>query len=718
MVVYEIPKSFLDVCIALTSGIAALFIPLFYNVVIRLDEKYESRLIVRFFWSEKVVKRFLISTVTLIVSTILYSLKIEPWGGCNNFIISNSAAIITGLILIFNMVFGISSLLEMNKYQDPEKLFRLIGASKKFKEKEKRIVRFDLLFHSLKDLNYNKDFTKTICDELENEILAYREHSQNLPIEYYDALEQLSAVVFDSNFNNDYRQNRFLVFRLWGDVFFFKFPLDELTYTILWNHLSQAIEYDRDKLLIKHWERANSLIKVRGFKSRGVEFYDLPREERNSVIDDHDEFIRFHIVYGALLLHSNKIDVLKNCLEYTSSWPPEYYLLPKGSQKIIEIFHYFNDPFDSNNLWFSWKYSFPGSTGFEQDGRIKKSINQYLILLLFQSSNEGKEFFNYTSLKKNQCNSYQKTLDTLYYEIFNISDTNHFNQIYHGVFNEIQKENLLNKIEVLKSDIFSHRTKSISLENMDPSKIDSFCSLIEEELKPLINELLKVEENLTNISKVTYTGFVSTVDKDFFLSESEVDYIDYEKTFASVFTQNLKHRLGYALEQNVIQRFTVKAESIENAINQLKDSILIINFGVSSLSSIYSKSIINLGLVTSVSPRIYLIDKSNENSFGIKFNNIIMDENYEIKHELINNKIVIGIGKLSNGNLKDRFLNISSNDKELDNTIGVEISTSISIQIPEALKCVCLIEHQPYRESKDPDVLTINQIKDIFGLNI
>ena len=126
MIEFNMPDTFLDFCIALTSGIAALFIPLFFTVVIRLDEKYESRLIISFFWSEKVVKWFLTSTVILIFSTLVYSLKIKPYFLSNNPLIANSAAIITGIALIFNIVLSILSLRKMNKYQNPENLFRLI----------------------------------------------------------------------------------------------------------------------------------------------------------------------------------------------------------------------------------------------------------------------------------------------------------------------------------------------------------------------------------------------------------------------------------------------------------------------------------------------------------------------------------------------------------------------------------------------------------------
>jgi hypothetical protein len=715
--VYHIPDTFLDVCIALTSGIAALFIPLFYTVVIRLDEKYESRLIIRFFWAEKVVKRFLISTLVLLVLTVIYSLKLQPWILTENVFICNSAVFLTGLCLVLTVVLGILSLIKLNQYQDPEKLFHLINYSKSFAKKERRIVRFDLLFHSLKDLNYNKDFTKTICDELENEILGYKDKAENLPIEYFDALEQLSAVVFDSNFNNDYRQNRFIVFRLWGDVFFYRFPLDELTYTLLWYHLSQAVEYDRDKLLLKHWERAHSLVKMRGFISSDIEFYDLPQEEQKSILKDHDKFIRFHVVFTSLLLHSNKIDVLKNCLEYTSSWPPDYHLLPKGSHKIIELFQYFNDPFDSNNLWFSWKYSFPGSSGFEQDGRIKKSINQYLILLLFRSKAHisDKEIFNYRDLNKNQCNEYERALDALCNEIQNLPDLNLFNRIIQPEIDDSQKVKLLGKIKDLKNKIISHRAQRKSQENMNPSKIESFCLIIQEKLNPFMTELLKLKVASNDSLNDSYSGFKSTVDKDFFLAESEVTYFDYEKTFASAFEQNLKHRLGYALEQKVAQRYTIKAESIKSTVESLNKTVLILNFGVNAIKSLSRPNIINLDLVTGVTPRTYLISPENLSSFGLLFNEFELNENYEIKKSFTDNNIEIGIGKLIQGNLKDLFTTLVYDDMDLENTIGIDISTSISFVIPESLKCICLIEHQPYRESKSPDSITIDQIKQVLG---
>jgi hypothetical protein len=715
--VYHIPDTFLDICIALTSSIAALFIPLFYTVVIRLDEKYESRLIIRFFWAEKVVRSFLISTLVLLVLTVIYSLKLGPLVLTENVFVCNSAAFFTGLCLVLTVVLGILSLIKLNQYQDPEKLFHLINYSKSFAKKEIRIVRFDLLFHSLKDLNYNKDFTKTICDELENEILGYKDKAENLPIEYFDALEQLTAAVFDSNFNNDYSQNRFIVFRLWGDVFFFRFPLDEFTYTLLWYHLSQAVEYDRDKLLLKHWEHAHSLVKMRGFISSDIEFYDLPPEEQKSILKDHDKFIRFHVVFSALLLHSNKIEVLKNCLEYTSSWPPVYHLLPKGSQKIIELFQYFNDPFDSNNLWFSWKYSFPGSSGFEQDGRIKKSINQYLILLLFRSKEHltGKEIFNYRDLNKNQCNDFERALNILLNEMNEIKDVTLLYNMIDPEINFIQKENLLEKIKELSKNIIDFRAIRKFKENMDTSKIEGFCLIIQEKLNPFMTELLKLKVASNDSLIDSYSGFKSTVDKDFFLAESEAHYFDYEKNFASAFEQNLKHRLGYALEQKVAQRYTIKAESIKSTIESLNKTVLILNFGVKAIKSSSSPNIINLDLVTGITPRTYLISSENLSSFGLLFNEFELNENYEIKKSFTDNKIKIGIGKLSQGNLKDIFTTLVYDDMDLENTIGIDIRTSISFVIPESLKCVCLLEHQPYRESKDPDIITIREIEGILG---
>jgi hypothetical protein len=249
---------------------------------------------------------------------------------------------------------------------------------------------------------------------------------------------------------------------------------------------------------------------------------------------------------------------------------------------------------------------------------------------------------------------------------------------------------------------------------MDPSRIEGFCLLIESELKPFITELSKLERPSTDASNVSYSGFKSTVDKDFFLAEREADYFDYEKTFASAFMQNVKHRLGYVLEQKVIQRYTIRPETIESTIENLNKSVLILNFGVHVLSALSRTNIINLEMATGVTPRAYLISSESLPSFGLHFNEFELNDNFEIKNSLIGKKLRIGIGKLSQGNLEDKYSDLVNEDMDLKNTIGINIGTSISFVIPESLKCVCLLEHQPYRDSKDPDSIEMNEIKRIL----
>jgi hypothetical protein len=53
---------------------------------------------------------------------------------------------------------------------------------------------------------------------------------------------------------------------------------------------------------------------------------------------------------------------------------------------------------------------------------------------------------------------------------------------------------------------------------------------------------------------------------------------------------------------------------------------------------------------------------------------------------------------------------------EIENVIGIEIASAISFFIPENLKTVCLIEYQPYRVSKEPDKLDINEITEILEI--
>jgi hypothetical protein len=720
--IYYIPHTFLDVCIALTSSIAALFIPLFYTVVIRLDEKYESRLIIRFFWVEKVVRRFLISTIILMASTIVYSLKFEPWFLINNFFIANSAAIIAGLVLIVNIILGFYSLTEMSKYQDPERLFNHIRVSKNFTEKQRRLVRFDLLFHSLKDLNHNKDFTEKICDELENEILCYKDKQQNIPIEYFDALEQLSASVFGTSLNNETRQNKQAVLSLWGTIFFTKFPMDDLTYSFMWHHLVLAIENDWDFLVQKHWERGDSLIKMKGLRSRGIEIYDLPFEERKIEKSHHDEFILFFIALGALLLYKRKTILLRSCLEYTSSWPPEYYLIPKNSHSILEYFKELNDPRDNKNIWLFWKYKFSVSTGFEQDLRIRGSINQYLILLLLRISLENPDSLtiDFREMDKFESTKYIYTLDILLKEISNISEFDFLNQVLTKRIDETDIEVLSHKVKEFQQMAIIHKKKLKSEEGINQLKIDVFCDNVAKELSGFIEEISKIKRKRIIESPVSikFRGFKSTVDKDFFIEKSEVAYLNYEETFASVFKQNLQNKLGYEIDQKVILNLISNAQEIFDAVKSFGNSVIILNFGFQLLQDLNNNSqIVNLGRVTGVTPRVFIINSLKNDTFGIQFEKIILHKDFDKIKTPIPEKMAIGLGKLSKGKLIENFQNEVSRDIELDQIMGVEIGTAISLYVPESLKCVCLIEHQPYRNSKDPDKVDCQKIINLLELD-
>jgi hypothetical protein len=710
--IYHIPDTFLDVCIALTSGIAALFIPLFYTVVIRLDEKYESRLIIRFFWAEKVVKRFLISTLVLLVLTVNYSLKFEPWFKTENVLIINSAAFLTGLSLVLTVVLGILSLIKMNKYQDPEKLFHLIKGSKSFTDKERRIVRFDLLFHSLKDLNYNKDFTKTICDELENEILGYKDKAENLPIEYFDALEQLTASVFNKNFYFDTRHNKRAVLILWNTLFFNRFPTNDLTYSLMWNHLFIAIENDWDILIQKHWERADSMIKMKDFNSTGSDQIDE--------INYTEEYLYFFIVLGSLLLNNKKTELLKNCIEYTSTWPPRYYLLPTESQKIIEYFKDFNDPYDSKNIWLLWKYYFPGSSGFDQDRRIKIRINQFLILLLMRSEMKSlKEIsFNVEEYDKFECDKYIIALERLIKEISLLSDVDLINQVLDEKIDEVAINDLLTKIENLKNKFITYKRTMKSQEEIEKIKIERFCKKVKNELYGFIEELTKIKRRgYDNIPiSFQYIGFQGTVDKDFFVANSNVDYLHFEESFASVFKQNIQNKIGYEINQRVILKLTCIGRQIADVIQSFGNSAIVLNFGLQILEELKNENIVNFGRASGVTPRAFIINIEKNQCFGIQFGEIKLDKDFEIEEVLMDKQLSIGIGRLNKGGLDKKFKDLINKDLEPENTVGIEIGTNISVYMPKSLKCVCLIEHQTYRDSKDPDSIDENELKQVLEI--
>jgi hypothetical protein len=707
------PDSFLDICIAISTSILTLFIPLFYSVITRLDEKYNSRLIIKLFWSEMIVKLFGVSSILLIISAILYSLKLKSIFGFNSFFITNSAPILNIFFIISSIILAIISICKLNIYQDPIRLFELIQKSNNLTDKERRIIRFDLLFHSMNDLNYNKDLSISIIDNLENAILKSSKEEDSLPVEYYDALEQLTAFVYSNNLIVNSRHNKSIVFRLWGTIFNNKYRNSENYYSWLWYHLSLSIEYGRDELVRNHWQRTDSIIKLLPVIKKD---YDNDNTSDITYKNIGDEIINFHVVLCALLLHSNKNRLLNSCLVYTSTWPPSQNLLPDSIQNVINTANYFNNTIENSYLSISFKYPFPGSSGFEQDVLIKQKINQFLIILLFAKNAdfENTTIYHHQNLNKFQCGDIIKACNKILNELESSRKDILKNEILDRNISNDEIIRLRMNIQKTIDNILTHKQKLMSQEPLDNQKIDDFCSKIGEFITPVIKELEKLKSEFQNDLTMNFQGIINSVNKDFFIAESEASYINYEKSFSSMFIENLKIKLAYFFYEKSIANFTLESDKIIEIVKNQKN-FTIVNFGVRELMDIKKDNLINLGSTYNASPRVYLYNTLQMNSININFDKVELHHDFTRQSTVNGSNVLIGIEKLSKGNIAGQFSEIVPLDSDLENTIGIAIKSNMNLYSSSSFKCICLKEFQIYRDSKNPDKVNLNQLLEMLN---
>ena len=179
--------------IAFVVAILGLSLPILLQVVARLDDKYNSTLILKLFNKEKVRNIFILCLIVSLICTILWSLKLPPLIDINglNFIIENSASLlllVSSIALIISFFFLITKILV---YYSPEQFIQYLIRQhrKQFKGKNRAKDEYDL-FKAISDVllkaikNQEETIAKTITDFMYEEFQKQRDIDIDTPVEY------------------------------------------------------------------------------------------------------------------------------------------------------------------------------------------------------------------------------------------------------------------------------------------------------------------------------------------------------------------------------------------------------------------------------------------------------------------------------------------------------------------------------------------------------
>ena len=320
--------------------------PIILQVITRLDEKYESNVIIRLFRKECEYKFFYCSLVGSLISIVIYSLKLEPL--CDDF--ENSAIFWVAFATICSCVAFFLFVKKVMKYYDISSLANHLHERYKLEELGADISSL------AKDLNerYGREENKIIFQalldlfllsikqkktELQTKLLEkfrplfrsfYENQKKDKPVIYpehyyglvYTATQELAITEQRRNLKLEYFLSSALL-----DMIHYK-KISDKTYEWLWGNLLVAIAYKRDDFIINHWKICHRYCMYSD--SRGWRFPD-----------ERKEFMEFHFMLGGLLLYKRRYALIRELFTYSNHMSDgilQPVLLPKFMHDIFDFY--------------------------------------------------------------------------------------------------------------------------------------------------------------------------------------------------------------------------------------------------------------------------------------------------------------------------------------------------------------------------------------------
>lgn len=258
----------------------------------------------------------------------------------------------------------------------------------------------DLLYYSIEQGNeelarelisfVTKVFIEFRKDKMGNEIIY--------PDEYYTTIFQANELVCIKPKRTVSYLNGSIFLNLYIDSYQ-KTIISDKTYNALWVGLRQALNYNRDDVIMSYWKNAHQhfgffLNTIRpNYKNENGKLLILNKEEINSREAERNKYFEFHLVLGGLLFFSNKFSLLKNILYYTNQTPPVYHLIPGNLHTIINSLFKIKEDY-KNPFHFEQMYNFPDIDGVNQGAIIRYWTKKYLAIL-FLRQYKLNEYYTY-----------------------------------------------------------------------------------------------------------------------------------------------------------------------------------------------------------------------------------------------------------------------------------------------------------------------------------
>lgn len=386
----------ISICITFIAGILGIAYPVLLQVVSRLDEKYNSLILVDLFNKEYERNSFTITLKLSLIFILLWMLKLKPFFNLERFgkIITNSAEYLLIISTFLGIVFFFLFVRKILIYYTPSKLLNFLKSRNDKSMRESNLsylyAMSDLLYFSIK--NQNEKIVELIWVYISKLFREFHDSSSDSKIIFPNAYYEVNSRTIEELANIKSNRFSFLTQSTAGNTWMLGSSVHKgistTTYDWIWKNLRMILDYDRNEFVVYHWENASRYFgRSLNHIPPNISKLSLKATNQKEIAEREAErkiFLNFHYALGGLLLYKRKYELIYKMFRFTQSEPPEYLLLPKRMDQVFDTYFDFKDPFEGRYPFINSDYRFSDSGGFEMDSEVRGWICSFIALLFLR----------------------------------------------------------------------------------------------------------------------------------------------------------------------------------------------------------------------------------------------------------------------------------------------------------------------------------------------
>lgn len=577
----QLLSSYADVissfAIPMVIAIFAFAFPLLFQTASRIDDKYNSTLLIKVFRKDKICKWFIFTLIIALVCCCIWGLQMPRcvnFGKELNVIIDNSALILLFVSTIILIVFTITIMWLMYVYYMPKLLFERL--KKKYdnstnSDKSMLFMAISKLMHyaikksdselSFSTLQFYFDEFKAYREDKKNEICTY-------PEEFYRIINETNELVYmepkkETSFFNESVMLGLLIDEYQGTI------LSEETYREIWKGMRQALYYNREDFIVAYWRKAHQ------YMNFCLGYINTQYDERFNVTNqaninrrnaERERFLEFHYALGGLLMMKQKYILINQLTTWTNQTPPKYVLVPETMEEVIKRFmEVEKNGVYINPVYYEQRYPFPDISGVNANDIIKMWIKRYIAILFLrqytlhkyfiysrtlempnppQTLSEKRQWDEELDVLKSFVSEYlldERCLKAMNMEALNTPD-------WFAKNNKPKPEDLIEHlIEHLKSKVEDSYEQTKINQPVDSKKVEQLNNATKRILSRCFEYYEKLFPNSISDNdphkSLLYGGRYEVFDKMAFASDQDMGYSNFDSIFAEMIAAEFRNNM-------------------------------------------------------------------------------------------------------------------------------------------------------------------------------